>query len=109
MKKLLTAACMLSLAVGAAPAVAENPPYNIPPGQYCQGVSKKKIPGQKKTPYAQCVTAMARMSNNAGLSPARACASLNKGARGKAAKQAASRAYRKCVAGGRKLRSDQSF
>jgi hypothetical protein len=108
MKKLLTAACALSLAVTAAPAVADNPPYNIP-GQYCKGVSKKKVPGQKKTPYAQCVTAMASMQRNHRLSAARACAGLNKGARGKAAKQAAARAYKKCVSGGRKLRADQSF
>jgi hypothetical protein len=107
MKKLLTAACTLSLGVAATPAIADNPPYNIP-GQYCKGVSKKKLPGQKKTPFAQCVTAMASMQKRPGLSPARACAGLNRGARGKAAKQAAARAYSQCVSGGRKLRADQS-
>ena len=108
MKKLLTTACALSLAVAAAPAAADNPPYNIPPGQYCKGISKKKLAGQKKTPYAQCVSAMARMQRHASLSAARACAGLNKGARGRAAKQAAARAYKQCVTGGRKLRADQS-
>ena len=108
MKKLLTAACVLSLGVAAAPAAADNPPYSIPPGQYCKGVSKKKLPGQKKTPFAQCVTAMASMQKHAGLSAARACSGLNKGARGKAAKQSAARAYKQCVTGGRKLRADQS-
>ena len=106
MKSLLTAACALALAVAATPAIAANPPYNIP-GQYCKGVSKKKLPGQKKTPFAQCVTAMTAMQRHASLSAARACGGLNKGARGKAAKQAAARAYRQCVTGGRKLRADQ--
>ncbi|MBS1679444.1 MAG: hypothetical protein JST08_18885 [Actinobacteria bacterium] len=32
-------------------------------GARCQGQSKKHIPGQKGTPFSQCVTAMAKAAN----------------------------------------------
>ena len=111
MKKLVTTACVLSLLPAAsADASHASAPYNIPPGQYCAGLSKKKIPGQSKTPFAQCVTALTHMERQAHLSSVNACASLKKGAKGKAGKRAAMKAFNKCVAAGKKLRSDhQSF
>jgi hypothetical protein len=50
------------------------------------------------------------MERQAHLSSVNACASLKKGAKGKAGKRAAMKAFNKCVAAGKKLRSDhQSF
>src|SRR4051812_1610119 len=73
----------------------------VAPGQYCKGVSKKKISGQKKTPFAQCVTAMAQINKKSSLSPSKACAGLKKikGKKGntKKNKAKAKKAYGQCV------------
>src|SRR5438093_12871003 len=45
-------------------------------GRYCQTESKRHVPGQKGTPFSQCVTAMAKAAH--GQSPAAACAGLSK-------------------------------
>ena len=110
MKKLATAACVLSLIATASEASYADSPYNISPAQYCKGMglSTKKIPGQTKSPYAQCVSAMARMERTATLASVKACSSLKKGAKGTAAKRAATKAFSRCVAAGKKLRADQS-
>lgn len=51
------------------------------PGQYCKtaGASKKKAPGVKgKTPFALCVTAVAKVNKNNDIAPATACKALSK-------------------------------
>ena len=111
MKKLLAFAAAASLlAVAAVPSSAQNPPYKIPPGQYCKGVSKKKIPGQKGTPFSQCVTAMAKINKKQSLAPSQACASLRqiKGKKNanKKNKGAANKAFKACVQAGKKLKLD---
>src|SRR4051812_11786902 len=106
MKRLIGVALVASLAVAVPFAPAKSPnPYKVPPGQFCKGqnLSKKHIPGQKGTPFSQCVTAMAKLQRNDSLSPAQACVSLKK-AKGKAAKKAAKQAFNKCVAAGNDLR-----
>jgi hypothetical protein len=45
-------------------------------GRYCQDHSKKHVPGQKGTPFSQCVTAMAKAAH--GQSAKTACATLSK-------------------------------
>jgi hypothetical protein len=35
-------------------------------GKACQGLSKKHVKGQKGTPFSQCVTAMAKLGDDAG-------------------------------------------
>jgi hypothetical protein len=45
-------------------------------GRYCRNESKRHVPGQKGTPFSQCVTAMAKAAN--GRSPTAACAGLSK-------------------------------
>jgi len=104
MKKLLALAVAASM-VAAVPSFAQDPPYKIPPGQYCKGMSKKKIPGQKKTPFAQCVTAMAKINKKQSLAPSQACASL-KTFKGKKNKSKASKAFKQCVQAGKKLKLD---
>ena len=107
MKKLIGLCLTLSLVAAAtSSSFAADPPYKIPPGQYCKGMSKKKIAGQKKTPFAQCVTAMAQINKKSSTAPSQACVSLKKGAKGKAAKKAAQKAFKQCVAAGKKLKLD---
>lgn len=96
--KLLAAVCALTLAALPATALAVAPEYkpehpthpthpehpvkpNAPAGakakaygRYCQGQSKKHVPGMKGTPFSQCVTAMAKLANGNAKSPAKACA-----------------------------------
>ena len=59
-----------------APPSSQNP-YTLPPGQAygvrCKGFSKKKVAGQKRTPFANCVRAMAQLDKGTTKSPAQAC------------------------------------
>jgi hypothetical protein len=111
MKKLLALSVAAAL-VAAVPSFAADPPYKIPPGQYCKGVSKTKIPGQKGTPFSQCVTAMAKINKKSSLAPSQACASLKtiKGRKNKTSKNKAkaSKAFKQCVQAGKKLKLDNA-
>jgi len=73
-----------------APGTAEPnycPDEKVAPGQYCKGQSKKKQPGQKKTPFAQCVSAVAKAQRSLRTTPRQACRTLSKKkARGQKAK-----------------------
>ena len=107
MKKLIGVVLALSLVAAAtSSSFAADPPYKVPPGQYCKGLSKKKIAGQKKSPFAQCVVAMAQINKKNSIAPSQACASLKKGAKGKSAKKAAQQAFKQCVNAGKKLKLD---
>jgi hypothetical protein len=77
------------LALGAAPAVAQKPEDKpakgdnnaAAPGQYCKaaGASKKKVEGQKKSAFAECVTGQAKLREGEGeVSPREACKSAAK-------------------------------
>jgi hypothetical protein len=111
------AICALTVAVSS-PASGRSAPKNacppgstntdycqVAPGQYCKGLSKKKIPGQKKSPFAQCTSAMAKLSKNPGLAPSKACNALKKTKKAKA-RPAAKKAYRACVKAGKRLEQD---
>jgi hypothetical protein len=74
-----TAALTASLALMAAPAIAKPPSGNpgkgmgksgsaqklAAPGQFCKGVSKKRVAGQKGTPFSRCVKARAKLRSEA--------------------------------------------
>jgi hypothetical protein len=111
MKKLLAMSVAVSL-VAAVPSFAQDPPYKIPPGQYCKGVSKTRIAGQKGTPFSQCVTAMAKLNKKSSLAPSQACASLKtiKGKKNanKKNKGKANKAFKQCVQAGKKLKLDNA-
>jgi hypothetical protein len=107
LKKLL-ALCVVASLVAAVPSFAQNPPYKIPPGQYCKNVPKKKLAGQTKTQFAQCVTAMAKLNKKSSLAPSQACNSLRTGAKGKAAKKQAQKSFKACVQAGKKLKLDNA-
>lgn len=47
-------------------------------GYYCRNESKTHVPGQKGTPFSQCVTAMAKLKTGKAQSPQTACATLSK-------------------------------
>jgi hypothetical protein len=106
MKKLL-ALCVAASLVAAVPSFAADPPYKIPPGQYCKGVSKKHIPGQRGTPFSQCVTAMAKLNKKPSTAPSQACAGLKK-AKGSKNKAKANKAFKQCVQAGKKLKLDNA-
>jgi hypothetical protein len=106
MKKFAGGAISLCLLVAVAAPTFAAPPYKIPPGQYCKALSKKKIPGQKKTPFAQCTSAMAKVDK--GTSPAKACKGLLTGAKGTKGKKAARKAFGQCQAAGKKLKADKT-
>jgi hypothetical protein len=81
-----------------APAATKGRAY----GRVCRHESRKHIPGQKGTPFSQCVTAMAKLATGKTSNPARACAHLSKEhVRGQAGTP-----YSKCVAAAAKLRSE---
>jgi opacity protein-like surface antigen len=75
-----------SFAAAAGPSTQTDPPGPTAPpaakakayGRFCQGESKKHVPGRKGTPFSQCVTAMAKLATGETSSPARACANLSK-------------------------------
>jgi hypothetical protein len=90
----------------ACPPGATNTDYcQIVPGQYCKGLSKKKIPGQKKSPFAQCVSAMAKLQKKPTATASQACSGLKKTNNAKA-RPAAKKAYLACVKAGNKLKQD---
>src|SRR3954452_18491690 len=109
MRKLVAVTADLSLLAGlASSSFAATPPYKIPPGQYCKSVSKKKIAGQKKTPFAQCVTAMAKLNKKDSLAPSQACAGLKKSKKNAKGKKAGKKAFAQCVQAGKKLKLDNA-
>src|SRR3954469_24376557 len=111
------AICALTVAVSS-PASGRSAPKNacppgstntdycqVAPGQYCKGLSKKKIPGQKKSPFAQCTSAMAKLKKNPDLTASRACSGLKKTKNAKA-RPSARKAYVACVKAGHRLKRD---
>lgn len=72
-------------------------------GEYCQDQRKKRVPGQKGTPFSQCVTAMAKLATVATDSPREACKALSRthvqGEKGTP--------FSRCVAAGAKLLKDR--
>lgn len=61
---------------GNGPNYATSPPPQAKAyGSYCneQGASKKHVPGQKGTPFSQCVTALAHAAHNPSLTPRQTC------------------------------------
>lgn len=47
-------------------------------GTYCATASKKRVAGQKGTPFSQCVTAMAKLASSEGDNVTSACKALSK-------------------------------
>jgi hypothetical protein len=73
-------------------------------GVYCRGESKKHVKGEKGTPFSQCVTAMAKASQNEKLSTSKACKGLSK----KHVKGEKGTEFSRCVTAAAKLRKDQA-
>jgi hypothetical protein len=105
MKKIaggLVTVAAIALAVSG-PATAAKP-YTLPnpPGQYCKGVPKKKLAGHKKTQFAECVTAIAKLNKNNNLSTAQVCKGISK----KKAKGQKRTPYSQCIAAAKKAKND---
>src|SRR5438552_14293939 len=104
MKKLASGlALAAAMALAAGPASADKP-YTLkqPPGKYCQGQSKKKRAGQKKSDFALCVNAMAKINKNNSLTAPEVCKGMDKK---KHAGQKRS-AFSLCVSGAKKALND---
>jgi hypothetical protein len=80
---------------------SDPPTHTKAYGRYCQNQSKQHVPGQKGTPFSQCVTAMAKAAH--GQSPVAACAALSK--KHVAGEQGTP--FSRCVAGAAQLKRDQ--
>jgi hypothetical protein len=74
-------------------------------GRLCneQGASKKHVPGQKGTPFSQCVTALAHAAHNQSLTPREACKDLSK----KHIKGQKGTPFSQCVVAAAHLRRDE--
>lgn len=73
-------------------------------GYYCRGESKRHVHGKKQTPFSQCRSAMAKLSNGTSSSPKAACKGLSR----RHVSGAKSTPYALCVEGGKKLLADKS-
>jgi hypothetical protein len=84
---------------------AAQPPKTHALGYYCKGESKRHVHGgQKRTPFSQCVSAMAKLSKGSSSSPGDAC----KGLSHRHVSGAKSTPYALCVAGGKQLLADKA-
>lgn len=73
-------------------------------GKYCQDQSKKRVEGQKGTPFSKCVTAMARLDKGTAKSPREACTSESK----KRVEGQKGTPFSRCVSAGAKLLEDKA-
>ena len=91
------------------PGTTDTTYCQIAPGQYCKGVPKTKLPGHKKTQFAECVSAMAKLSKKPSQAPSQVCASMKKLSKKNATKKnkaKAKKGFNKCVKGGKQLKLD---
>lgn len=102
------AACLVAFGAGSAmPAFADAAPKSEKAkayGNYCKELSKKKVKGDKGTPFSQCVTAMAKLDRGATTNPRKACKELSK----KRAEGEKHSDFVKCVQAGKKLKRDKN-
>jgi hypothetical protein len=85
------------------PAPPSPPPQAKAYGLRCQGESKQHVAGQKRTPFAECVLAMARAAHHENLSPGQACQGLSK----KHVKGQKQTPFAACVVAAAKLRHEE--
>ena len=73
-------------------------------GRYCQGQSKKHVPGMRGTPFSACVRAMAQLHRGTQTDPRAACKDMSKrhvaGQRGTP--------FSRCVSAGARLLEDKA-
>jgi hypothetical protein len=73
-------------------------------GRYCQGQSKKHVPGMRGTPFSACVRAMAQLNRGTQTDPRVACKDMSKrhvaGQRGTP--------FSRCVSAGATLLEDKA-
>ena len=98
-------ATTIAAAVTAAPVLADGDGQNGRAyGRYCQGQSKKHVPGMRGTPFSACVRAMAQLDRGTQTSPRAACKDLSKrhvaGQRGTP--------FSRCVSAGARLLEDKA-
>lgn len=72
-------------------------------GVYCKDKSRKHVKGEKGTEFSQCVTTMARVATNEGLTPRQACKNESR----KHVKGEKGTDFSRCVTAAAKLRKHQ--
>lgn len=72
-------------------------------GKYCADQSRKRVAGQKGTPFSLCVTAMAKLATGQTNNPTTACKTESK----KRVAGQKGTPFSKCVSAGAKLLGDQ--
>jgi hypothetical protein len=114
MKRFISIALIAGLAAsGAAPAAAQDDPQ-VPAtkpvnakvkayGKYCKTQSKKRVKGEKGTPFSQCVRAMAKADREDSLGARAACKELSK----KRVEGQKGTPFSRCVVGVAQMRKDQ--
>jgi len=97
----LLAVLLAAGAAGASPLHAAAPSSSDARayGKHCQGQSKTRTAGARLTPFARCVTAMARLAGAGSRSPRIACAGLSR----KRVAGAGATPYARCVRSGARL------
>jgi hypothetical protein len=73
-------------------------------GRYCNTQSRKRVEGEKGTPFSKCVTAMAKLANGAVENPRTACKTESK----KRVEGQKGTPFSKCVSAGAKLLEDEA-
>ncbi len=73
-------------------------------GKYCQNQSKKRVAGEKGTPFSKCVTAMAKLAKGSTKNPRTACKDESK----KHVDGEKGTPFSRCVSSGAKLLKDEA-
>jgi len=73
-------------------------------GKHCQDQSKKRVAGEKGTPFSKCVTAMAKLAKGTTKSPRTACKAESK----KRVAGQKGTPFSRCVSAGAKLLRDRA-
>jgi hypothetical protein len=73
-------------------------------GVYCKDESRKHVAGEQGTPFSQCVTAMAKASQNERMTARKACKGLSR----KHVKGEKGTPFSRCVTAAAKLRKAQA-
>jgi hypothetical protein len=99
-RTLMTACAVVALAAVPASATAKSTGY----GRYCQAESRTHVAGTPGTPFATCVSDMAKLATGKAANPHRVC--LNESKRHVAGTKGTP--YSQCVSGAERLLKDQA-
>jgi opacity protein-like surface antigen len=104
MTRTITAIALAAALAFSGAVASAAPPSNAKAyGKFCQGQSKKKSEGQKKSDFAMCVNAMAHAAKDDSMSAREACKAMSK----KHVEGSKGTPYSRCRVGVAQMRKDQ--